>query len=210
MDAETKAERDSLFEVIEMLVNQSIQQLLHRHYHALTQEHQLTAKIAQTIEQALGGFQTGRFKIAVAVQDFPDKGPGTLENITGADVYLSVALIDEDGQTSKGMLIQSKWDNTLGGRLTEQIFKMKQCSLWSYIWVYYPDRVVCIKTDDYLAGKHAGESVGKQIANGLRCTEGDRGIGRNLNLPITSSLNQMMREIGAKRAVAVEVSQKIQ
>jgi hypothetical protein len=85
VDAETDTERDGLFEVIEMLVDQAIGQLLLRHYHGLTQEHQLTAKIAQVIEHALGGFKSPRFTIDVAVQDFPDKGRGTLESITGAD-----------------------------------------------------------------------------------------------------------------------------
>src|SRR5258708_6118726 len=83
-----------------------------RHYRAPTQEHQLSAKLAQAIETELAGVKIGPFTIGVAVQDFPDKGKRSWEKPTGADLYISTVRKDGDNTFSKGMLVQSKWDKT--------------------------------------------------------------------------------------------------
>jgi hypothetical protein len=83
--------------------------VVQKHYDALTQEPQLTAKIAEAIELTLDRTDFGDLNVRVAVRDFPPQGRGALEGKVGADVYISTAVIGEDGEdVSKGMLAHSR------------------------------------------------------------------------------------------------------
>ena len=129
----------------------------------------------------------------------------------GADVYISVAVIPESREDiSKGMIAQAKWDHSARDpHLPEQIGKMMERSeSSSYVWVYGPNGVTCYPAGDYL-NPHSegggGQSVGSLIANGLRCEEGDRRIGRDLTKPLITSLNEIMEELGVQTAVSFTI-----
>src|SRR5205085_191100 len=111
------------YQAIGAAVDQAVSTLLAEHYEGLTQEPQLTAKIAQVIEHAIDGADVGDINIEVKVRDFPAQGSGALEGRVGADLYVSVAIIPEDNiDVSKGMLVQAKWhDTTKDRRLPRQI-----------------------------------------------------------------------------------------
>jgi hypothetical protein len=145
----------------------------------------------------------------VKVRDFPAQGSGALERRVGADVYISVAIIPEDRKdVSKGMLAQAKWDDsTADRRLPRQIGDMLDRTESSYVWVYGPDGVTCYPAGDYLnpTEEDAGQSVGSLIANGLRCEEGDRNIGRDLTKPTVTSLREAMEELGVRRGMALTI-----
>jgi hypothetical protein len=84
-----------------------------RHNPALTQEHQFTSGIAYAIERELERFPIAGLNVAVHAQEFPDRGPGSLEKSSGADLYVSIVRLDGEAPISKGMLVQSKWDWTI-------------------------------------------------------------------------------------------------
>lgn len=205
----TDEQKEHLFQAIEAAVDAAVATVVGDHYDGLTQEPQLTAKIALAIEHAIDGQDVGDLNIEVKVRDFPALGRGALERKVGADVYISIAIIPEDRKdVSKGMLAQAKWDDTTKDRkLPGQIGDMMDRTESSYVWVYGPDGVTCYPAVDYLnpSVASAGQSVGSLIANGLRCEEGDRSIGRDLTKPTVTSLKETMEEMGVRRGMALTI-----
>lgn len=205
----TDEEKEHVFQVIEQAVDTIVSEVVEGHYEALTQEPQLTSKIAGAIEQAIKEIDFGDLNVKVEVRDFPAQGRGALEGKVGADVYISVAVIPEDRKdVSKGMLAQAKWDHSAKDpKLPEQIGKMTERSESSYVWVYGPNGVTCYPAGTYLNphSEGGGQSVGSLIANGLRCKEGDPRIGRDLTKPLITSLNEIMEELGVQTAVSFTV-----
>jgi hypothetical protein len=178
-----------------------------RHYRSPTQEHQLSAKLADAIEDAVAEFESTPAGLEIAVQDFPEKA-SKWEKETGADLYVSTVRKDGESEPfSKGMLVQSKWDRTFNAadeKLREQCEKMLERSpSASYVWIFAPDGVYSVKPEDVLSNRLIVpvETVGQQIAEGLRCTEGDPAIGRNTALPLPESLTEKMRELAAPKAI---------
>jgi hypothetical protein len=205
----TEDERETVFAAIQERVDQAVSRVVEGHYDALTQEPQLTAKIAGAIEATLDEFDYGDLNIKIAVRDFPAQGPGALEGKVGADVYVSVAIIGEDRKdVSKGMLAQAKWDyTTKDAKLPGQIDKMMDRSESSYVWEFGPHRVTSFPAGDYFnpAPDSHGQTIGSLIANGLRCEEGDPGIGRDLTKPLITSLNEIMQDLGVNTALSFTV-----
>jgi hypothetical protein len=206
----TDGEKEHVFKAIQKAVDAIVSEVVEGHYEALTQEPQLTSKIAGAIEHTIKTMDVGDLNVQVEVRDFPAQGRGALEGKVGADVYISVAVIPESREDmSKGMLAQAKWDHSAKDpHLPEQIGKMMERSeASSYVWVYGPNGVTCYPAGDYLdpPSVGGGQSVGSLIANGLRCEEGDRKIGRDLTKPLITSLNEIMEELGVQTAVSFTV-----
>ncbi len=206
----TVEQKEHLYQTIEAAVDEAVSSVVEDHYEGLTQEPQLTAKIALSIEQAIKATDVGDLNVEVAVRDFPAQGRGALEGIVGADVYISVAVIPEDRKdVSKGMLAQAKWDKAAKDpKLPDQIGKMMgRSKSSSYVWVYDPNGVTCYPAGEYLNPGHGGggRSVGSLIANGLRCEEGDHGIGRDLTKPLITSLREAMEDLGVSHGVALTI-----
>jgi hypothetical protein len=82
------------------------------HYPAVTQEHQLTSRIAQALEDSLNGKQYGVASVSVITQELPDRGRSSLEKPLGGDMYVGISL---EGDFDKGLLIQAKWDENQRG-----------------------------------------------------------------------------------------------
>jgi hypothetical protein len=137
-----------------------------------------------------------------------------LEKRTGSDLYISVVRADGgDDLVSKGMLVQSKWGHALAHsserrRLRSQARTMLENSKDSYIWVYAPTGVAVLPAATPLAiysppwTPDGPATVGELIAAGLRCTAGDRRIGRDVTLPLVESLNVIQERLAAHTAVS--------
>lgn len=141
----TEEEREHLFKTIQNTVDDIVVKVVQKHYNALTQEPQLTAKVAEAIELALDEINIGDLNAKVLVRDFPPQGPGALEGKVGADVYISTAVIGETGEdVSKGMLAQAKWDHSMRDpKLAEQEIKMLERTESSHVWVFGPYGAEC-------------------------------------------------------------------
>jgi hypothetical protein len=205
----TREQREELYSTIQHTVDNIVSKVVQKHYEALTQEPQLTAKVAEAIELALDEINVGDLNAKVLVRDFPAQGPGALEGKVGADVYISTAVISEDGEdVSKGMLAQAKWDDTTtDGKLPQQIGKMLERTESSYVWVFGPHGILCTPATKYFDPEppDTAQTVGSLIANGLRCREGDRHIGRDLTKPPGTSMNEIMQELGVYTALSFTV-----
>jgi hypothetical protein len=77
-----------------------------------------------------------------------------MEKRSGADLYISLVRFDGGQPVSKGMLVQSKWDYALRHGSERRVLRDQS----------RPRR-----------------TIGELVAGGLRCTVGDRAIGRNLD-----------------------------
>jgi hypothetical protein len=75
---------DPRFVALAAVIDELIQEQCERHYHAKTQEHQLSSRIAQAIEGRYQQVTVDGIRISVRVQELPDRGPGSLERSTGA------------------------------------------------------------------------------------------------------------------------------
>jgi hypothetical protein len=202
--------RQGVLRTIGQLIDGIATQVCVRHYSADTQEHQLTAKIAGAIEREMSGLQIDGYTVGIAVQDFSDRGRGSKERKTGADLYISVVLDGDVEPISKGMLVQAKWDHTFSptaADMKEKLGNMLARTQASYVWVYHPSGVTSIPATGVMNGE-TGRNVttaGQLIADGLECTEGDPRIGRDTSKEIVDSLNEMLSELAADKALGVTV-----
>jgi hypothetical protein len=199
---------DWAYKKIAELVDGIIADACVRHYDCTTQEHQLTSRLAEALERELNRVQVGGLRVEVRAQELPDRGSGSLEKPIGADLYISVVI---DGRTSKGILVQSKWDaSAAGGReqLHAQVRKMLGRSDESYVFVYEPSGISVFPATDVLGDKFDRTNVttvGNLMADACKCEAGDRDIGRNPELPPDQSLRQMLNELAVDAGIAVDV-----
>ena len=212
LEAEERARRERAFRLVGQMIDGIVTQTCARHYLAPTQEHQFTSKITDRIESELQDLNVSGLRVRVHAQDFPDKGRGSWEKKSGADVYISVVLDAPDQQVNKGMIIQSKWHNSSSREmLADQTQKMKERTKSSYVWVYGPSSITVVPSDDVEGGKldfSNAMTVGALITEGLRCNEGDPALGRNLDVPIPQSLTAMMERLALKRGFSVTLTEE--
>ncbi|MES5488003.1 hypothetical protein QMZ05_35130 [Bradyrhizobium sp. INPA03-11B] len=180
-------------------------------HYDVTQEPAFTSRLAQEIESELRRhpINRGGLRLEVATQDLGDRGPGALEKKVGADLYISLARRDLKPPVSKGMLMQAKWDVTANDRkLGSQMAEMMARSEDSYVWFYGPDDVTCAKASDLMHDRipFPSYSVGELIVNGLRCSLGDRSIGRNLTLGRADGMKNQLAALRAPNGLSLAVA----
>jgi hypothetical protein len=216
-DTTTGEDHDSPLEAalaeIRTRIDEIVDEQCHRHYPALTQEHQFTSGLARIIEHEIDGLEFDGLKLEVKAQDFPDRGRGALERQSGADLYLSLVRNDGDEPVSKGMLVQSKWDRALNRpaetqRLQQQSGKMLRHSRDSYVWVYGPTGIASIPAQMTTSPprgpifRYGPSTVGELIAAGLRCNAGDPQLGRDVG-PVAEGLNAIQQRLGSPTALSL-------
>ena len=103
------------------------------------------------------------------------------------------------------MLIQSKWEHKLkDARLPEQIEQMLVHSTdSSYVWSFGPNGISAFEAQGFDASKppRTRISVGKLIADGLRCNRGAKKLGRDLSLDRPEAMTLKMKELDAAGAI---------
>ena len=128
---------------IATLLGSAVDDVVTDHIGRVSQEHQITAKVADRMEQAVNNWSVGKYKLSAKVQDLPDKGRGSLEKKIGADLFIGIRLQDESSGYSmqKGLLIQSK----IGSKTSKSIQKnlAGQCEEMNvrspsgaFVWIY--------------------------------------------------------------------------
>ncbi len=206
--------RDLIAEAIRSVVDEVVKE----HFDALTQEHQLTSRICGALEAHLRHATFGPYNVQVVLQEMPDKGPGTLEKLTGVDLYIGVR-VDEGSPVSKGLFVQSKWKES--GRsakdikaLVNQCHEIDERTDAGYVWLYGPDGVDVVPAKEVVANpKTAPEKLSSRRINEvmrqvLDCFEGDRRYGLPEGVPARKGLAIMLEQFGARQGVAVEVTNR--
>ncbi|MDA9452315.1 hypothetical protein [Bradyrhizobium sp. CCBAU 21360] len=183
---------------LEARVNEVAAEIAEENYDVI-QEPAFTSRLAQEITSEIRRhpINVGGVKIEVTSVDVPSLG-STMEKDIGADLYISVVRRDKQPPASKGMLVQSKWDKTIGDkRLPGQMGQMIERTPDSYVWSFGPNGVMCGKVYKTPTGPSLDsfEPLGRLVANGLRCTAGDPRIGRDLRLSRKDAMRRKLREL---------------
>ncbi|HWD26321.1 MAG TPA: hypothetical protein VG387_04100 [Rhizomicrobium sp.] len=195
-------------DIVGAIVESVADEVCKEHIDAITQEPQLTSRIAQAIdsefvrrlEREFGSSRVGDFYISMVVQEIPDHGRGSLESRIGADLYIGLETVLNGETESKGLLVQAKWDEPLtksGAKgLRESCRRMLRKTSASYVWLYGRDGVTSLPAAGLKTkrvGKiRGGASIGKLISEALACREGDGRIG----LPPARDRSERRRTLG--------------
>lgn len=220
--------RDLLAELIRRTVDDTVRRQLRRR----AQEPSITSKIADALETQLNGFEINGYVVTVGSQEFPDRGPGSLEKQSGADLYNGIR-VDSPWQPipiAKGMLIQVKKVRPIGkvnmrgidseqaatkphGALLDQCAKMRERSeTGSFVWVYDQDGTGVVPASEVLDQRVfapeslASRDVGQQFRDILDCFSGDPGLIGSDIFEDDEALGDYLREIAVQRGVAINVA----
>ena len=110
---------------------------------SIVQEPEITSRVCQRVEDQLDGQRIGDYIFRVRAQSMPDRGPRSLERITGADLFLSLSLDGPDG-FDKGLFVQAKYDRNVDrGELLDACRRMERQAgaKGCYVWIYGQDGV---------------------------------------------------------------------
>lgn len=197
------------------------------HFDSITQEPQITSRIAARLENGLRDFQAsgqgGSFQVKILAQELPDRGrvpksPRAVhEKKVGADLYLVVELFAPDGRVSKGMLIQAKnrkerWNRKERDDLFPQCQAMREISKSSYVWEYSETGVRVVNAKKILDNptknpRHLdGHHTGRFFKDVLACNEGDPEIGFGDSDASRNHMTKMLEEFSAKTGIRVQVT----
>jgi hypothetical protein len=81
---------EELLQKLAQAIDDLVARMCGHHYTAPTQEHQLTARLAEAIEHEIERFpiEVRGVRLEVKTQDFPDRGSRSMERRSGADLYI--------------------------------------------------------------------------------------------------------------------------
>lgn len=202
----TKNQRDVISEAFRSVIDEVVVE----HYGALTQEHQLSSRIGQALENKLNGERFLGAGLSIITQDMPDKGKGALEKKTGTDMFIGVSV---EGQFDKGFLVQSKWLHNADPKLTQQCQRMLDITAASFVWLYGPKGVRVQSADKIVEGlthtRHQerswSQNPAKLMGDVLACRRGDHSLGIAAGPNRRARLTSMLEEIEAGTAVSISV-----
>lgn len=211
----TRRQRDTIAAILRSVIDQAVSE----HFEALTQEHQLTSRIAGLLEKELQNMRVLHRRVRVVTQEFPDKGPGSLEKPTGIDLYIGIMDNSNNG-FSKGIFVQAKWREVTRTpkqmeELRGQCQRMLDLSDQSYVWLYGPDGADAVRAQEVVQqpGTRPEQLLSRKTDDIFRrileCTEGDpnwgldrvmvRDVGRR------AAVGTMMEELRIRTAVGVVI-----
>jgi hypothetical protein len=220
--------RDLLAELIRRTVDETVRKQLQRR----AQEPPISSKVAEALEKKLHGYEINGYAISVVAQDFPDRGPGSWEHKSGADLYIGIRVETtwDLPPVSKGMLIQAKKAKMPGtvrrprtpqpasaadahGELVEQCGKMlDRTNKGAFVWVYGIGGTHAVPASDVVASEIVppehlgGRDVGEQFRDVLDCISGDEDLVDETIFDDDEALGNYLEEIAVRRGVAINVA----
>lgn len=208
---------ETLLRNVERVVDSAAVSVCREFYPTHTAETFISGRLVDRIEQALRGSKlvSRDLRLDVSAGDFTP----ARERKSGADLYVSMDRFDQEKPTTKGALIQIKWDDALTdgaewNRLRNQSRRMLHRSEDSYVWVLKPSGISCVSA---MRTKNEGRpnslyrneiSPGQLIADGLRCNRGDIQIGRDAELPTRAGIDTMMDRLSARRFLNLDIRRR--
>jgi hypothetical protein len=196
----------------------AIDDVVMTHSARLTQEPQISSKIADRMEESLKGIEVNGYYFTVIATDMPDRGPRSLEHETGVDLYIAIRVRRPDilMETAKGLLVQGKMDAPPNAkeqqRLVDQCKKMvRRSSKGAYVWIYSANGAAAIPASEVVASPNvagqtlASRNMGQHFGDVLDCVAGDEGLVNPSVFESAEGLNRMMRELAARSGIAINV-----
>lgn len=211
MFKQRRFERDLISEAIRSAVDTVVSE----HFGALTQEAQLTSRIAADLEARLNGLRVFDLSMRVIAQEMPDRGRGALEKKSGADLYIGIELVTPEESLTKGLFVQAKWEGkhtrSEQAELVEQCGKLTARTTASQVWLYGPSGVSAVPAQEVVA--HPGsppEMLGSKKLNEvfqqvLDCFEGDPRYGLPDEQNVRAALSDMLQEFSVPTGLAISI-----
>lgn len=191
----------------------TINNVVREHYGQLTQEPQLTARIGERLEATLDDTIYSGYKVNIFTQDIPSLGRGSMENKSGADLFISVSFSDETKSKSKGIFIQSKFDgNIKKSEITRQCSDMQKKSSSAYLMVYTPEGAFIYPASEiHKMRKNSLNGLERRTAEGFfnrvfACDAGDQSWGIPDVSDRRSEARRKLREAFTPQVIDVVVS----
>ena len=163
------------------------------------------------------GTQAGDYVFRIIAQSLPDRGPNSLERITGADLFMSVSLDGPDG-FDKGIFIQSKYDRNVNrGELRDACRRMKQHigAEGAYVWIYEAGGIKVMSSNqvDRMQG-NTFNGIQRRSMTGftgriLDCYAGSRNWGITTEGNRRQAVNERLREIRVQNAIDISLKKNV-
>ena len=180
---------------------------------SMVQEPEITSRICQRVEDRLDGQRVGDYILRVTAQSMPDRGPLSLEKVTGADLLLSVSLDGPEG-FDKTLFVQAKYDRNVNREeLLEACDRMEQHvgKEGTYVWIYESDGVKVLSSHQVrqmqgntLEGLN-GRSVAGLTGRILDCYAGSQAWGIPMSGNRRQIIHERLREVRAQNALDLQV-----
>jgi hypothetical protein len=180
---------------------------------SIVQEPEITSRICQRVEDRLDGQRVGDYILRVTAQSMPDRGPRSLEKITGADLLLSVSLDGPEG-FDKTLFVQAKYDRNVNREeLLESCHRMEQFvgKEGTYVWIYERDGVKVFSSHQVqrmrgntLEGLYH-RSVAGLTGRILDCYAGSRAWGIPMSGNRRQLIGERLRQVRAKNGLDLQL-----
>jgi hypothetical protein len=184
----------------------------------IPQEPEITSRLCERLEERLDGHQAGDYVFGVSGLSVPDRGPDSLEWITGADLFLSFSLDGPEG-FDKALFIQAKYDrNIKQAELIDACDRMERLTghEGTYVWVYEQDGARVFSSsqvrqmrDDSFDGLPP-RSIAGLTGRILDCNAGSRkwGIPMGPKRDRHQMMRKRLREVRAQHALDMALKQR--
>lgn len=209
--------RDMLADMIRSAVDDAVKSQTARR----AQEPPISTRVASTLEHRLDGATINGYRVTVVAQDFPDRGPGSWEHKSGADLYIGIRVEAPIAsfETSKGMLIQAKKARQRKGVSDDQQDLLDQCEKklrrtdkGAFVWVYSAGGTRVVPASEVLKLQVIppefleGRNVAEQFRDVLDCFSGDTGLVAPDIFENDLALGNFLEEIAVQRGVAITLA----
>ena len=190
------------------------------------QEPPISTRVASALER-LDGVAINNYRVTVVAQDFPDRGSGSWEHKSGADLYIGIR-VETAGvpfELSKGMLIQAKKAKRIVKKslrtsesddqedLLDQCGKMlARTDKGAFVWVYSTSGTHVVPASEVLKHQFVppeylqGRNVAEQFRDVLDCFSGDASLVAADIFANDAALGAFLEEIAVRRGVAIKLA----
>lgn len=215
--------RDILADLIRGAVDDAVTSQMARR----AQEPPISTRVASALEERLDGFGINDYRVTVVAQDFPDRGSGSWEEKSGADLYIGIRVETRDVPfaVSKGLLIQAKKAKRLikatrriseseeQEKLLDQCGKMlARTDKGAFVWVYGAGGTHVVPASEVLKQQFVppeylqGRNVAEQFRDVLDCFSGDTGLVAPGIFESDFALGAFLEEIAVRRGVTIKLA----
>lgn len=181
-----------------------------------TQEADITSQLSRRLMDTLDNKQVGDYVFRVIAKPMPDRGPNSMEKLTGADLFMTVSLEGQDG-FDKGLFIQAKYDQNINrADLKTACSKMAANvgNKGAYVWIYERSGIKVISAKQVEQMQHNNlKDVKPRSAEGffgriLDCYAGSKKWGISSKGDRRETMNKKLRELRPRNGIDIQLKKQ--
>lgn len=196
---------------ISSAIGSSLDDLVRERLTGLFEEPDITSRVGQRLEDRFDGKTIGGYRIRVISETITSHGSKSLEKPMGTDLYIAVEIKDAQGvRTSKGVLVQAKRFDKLGGReFLEQCRRMNLITKkGSVVWIYAKSGIKVARSADVVQGNMAPITNSEFFDRVLKCSIGDKRKVPDGPFGDRRELKTMLETLGANNGVRLGLERR--